>query len=74
MGLRPTRGNENHPCCHPRVGGGPRHQDELDSRLRGNDCNGVIFSRVPQARDDEESRTASKTLRARFLAPLGMTA
>jgi hypothetical protein len=24
IGLRPTRGNENHPRCHPRVGEGPR--------------------------------------------------
>jgi hypothetical protein len=23
MGLRPTQGDENRPCCHPRVSGGP---------------------------------------------------
>jgi hypothetical protein len=68
MGLRPTRANENQ-RRHPRAGGGPC-PEELDSRLRGNDMRAVIFRR---ATGDEESRTALNTLRARFLAPLGMT-
>ena len=69
MGLRPTRANENQ-RRHPRVGGGPC-QEELDSRLRGNDMRAVIFRR---AAGGQESRTALKTPRARFLAALGMTA
>jgi hypothetical protein len=35
MGLRPTRLDENPHPCHPRASGGPRHQQELDSRFRG---------------------------------------
>ena len=35
MGLRPSQANENQ-ARHPRASGGPR-QEELDSRLRGND-------------------------------------
>ena len=69
MGLRPTRANESQ-RRHPRAGGGP-FTEELDSRLRGNDMRAVIFGR---AAGDEESRTALKILRARFLAPLEMTA
>jgi hypothetical protein len=80
MGLRPSRANENQ-RRHPRAGGGPC-PEELDSRLRGNDMRAVIFRRA--AGDDpspegfgpqgEESCTVLKTLRARFLAALGMTA
>jgi len=68
MGLRPTRANENQ-RRHARAGGGPS-AEELDSRLRGNDMRAVIFR---GAAGDEESGTAFETLRARFLAALGMT-
>ena len=44
MNLRPTGANENQ-RRHPRAGGGPR-QEELDSRLRGNDTRAVIFRRA----------------------------
>jgi hypothetical protein len=75
MGLRPTHRNETHLRRHPRESGGP----PVDSRLRGND---VIFERAPGVDPSpegfgpqgEESRTVLKILRARFLAPLGMTA
>jgi hypothetical protein len=68
MGLRPTQRDENQARRHPRESGGPWSvSNPMDSRFRGND---LIFER---AEGDEESRTALKTLRARFLAPLGMT-
>ena len=68
MGLRPTQRDENQARRHPRESGGPwLVSNPMDSRFRGND---LIFER---AEGDEESRTALKTLRARFLAPLGMT-
>jgi len=44
MGLRPTRANGNQ-RRHPRAGGGPC-QEELDSRLRGNDMRAVTFRRA----------------------------
>ena len=44
MNLRPTRANENQ-RRHPRAGGGPC-QEELDSRLRGNDMRAVILRRA----------------------------
>ena len=69
MGLRPTQRDENRARRHPREGGGPwLVSNPMDSRFRGND---VIFER---AEGDEESRTALKTLRARFLplAALGV--
>jgi hypothetical protein len=54
MGLRPTRGNENHPCCHPRVGGGPGHsQTSWIPAFAGMTSLGVIFGR---AVGDEGSR------------------
>jgi len=64
MGLWPARGNENQP--RPRESGDPLSV-RMDSRFRGND---LIFRRTA---GDEESRSAVKTLRARFLASLGMT-
>jgi len=68
MGLRPTQGEENQERRRPRESGDPCR---VDSRFRGNDVTRVTFER---AAGDEESRTALKTLRVRFLAPLGMTA
>jgi hypothetical protein len=58
MGLQPTRANENDPRRHPRESGGPFSvRNTMDSRLRGNDTEGVIFRR---AAGDEESRSAVK--------------
>ena len=69
MGPWPAQRDENHARRHPRESGGPwLVSNPVDSRFRGND---VIFER---AAGDEESRTALKILRARFLGPLGMTA
>jgi len=63
MGSRPTQRDENQARRHPRESGGPwLVSNPMDSRFRGND---VIFER---AAGDEESRTALKMLRARFLA------
>jgi hypothetical protein len=47
MGLQPARANENHPRRHPSESGGPFSvRNTMDSRLRGNDAEGVIFGRA----------------------------
>jgi len=69
MGPWPTQRDENQARRRPRESGGPcLVSNPMDSRFRGNDD---IFER---AEGDEESRTALKTLRARFLplAALGV--
>jgi hypothetical protein len=65
MGLRPTRGNENQ-RRRPRESGDPLSVKWIPA------CAGM--TRLSGAARDEESRTALKTLRARILASLGMTA
>jgi hypothetical protein len=37
MGLRPTHRDESHRLRHPCASSGPRQDNELDSRFRGND-------------------------------------
>jgi len=68
MGLWPTRGNENH-RCRPRESGDPLPVQWIPA-FAGMTRPGVIFRR---AAGDEESRSALKMLRARFLASLGTT-
>jgi hypothetical protein len=70
MGLWPTQLNENHCGRHPRESGGPHRSKSWIPAFAGM-TGTVTFER---AGGDEESRIVLKTLRARFLAPLGMTA
>jgi len=48
MGMRPTRGNENHRSRHPPRRRGPTSvEKELYFRFRGSDSRGLIFRRSP---------------------------
>ncbi len=46
MGLPPTKGDENQPAVAPAEAGVHVRPQNLDSRLRGNDIDRVLFDRA----------------------------